>query len=264
MIRKQINNLPLWQFEIFSASPAIRHFVTGREGGVSEGEKGALNLSYHVGDEPENVLQNRTVVGQAMGLEAGNLMFPKQVHGNNVVHVNKSNLGAALEAGDALMTTMPGIVLMTTAADCVPVLLFDPVKKVIAAAHAGWRGTVAKIVQNTLLAMQENFGSEPHDILAGIGPSISPQVYEVGEEVIAAVKTAFKDEASQLLVMTETPGKAKFNLWEANKLQLLQLGVPNENIEVAGICTFSNPEKFFSARASKDSGRFAAGIMLVD
>lgn len=263
MIHKKINNLPLWQFESFALNPAIRHFISGREGGVSKGDKGALNLSYSVGDLPENVLHNRTLLAKAMGVEERNLIFPKQVHGNTVLQINEGNTEQDLEAGDALISNNPGVCLIATAADCVPVLFFDEKKQAIAAAHAGWRGTVSKIVTKTLLAMETAFGSRPGDVKVGIGPSIGPQVYEVGEEVIEAVHQAFGTDAGRLLLSSENPKKEKFNLWEANKLQLLKLGVPEENIEVAGICTFSNKDKFFSARASKSSGRFAAGIMLI-
>ncbi len=264
MINRNINNLPLWQFESLALNPAIRHFVSGREGGVSKGEKGALNLSYNVGDIPENVLYNRTLLAEAMGVEERNLIFPKQVHGNAVLQINNVNAKQDLDPGDALISNIPGICLIATAADCVPVLFFDEAKKAVAAAHAGWRGTVAKIVTNTLLAMGTAFGSRPIDVKVGIGPSISPLVYEVGEEVVDAVHQAFGADAGNLLIKPENSRKPRFNLWEANKLQLLKLGVPEENIEVAGICTYSNKDKFFSARASKSSGRFAAGIMLVD
>jgi polyphenol oxidase len=262
MFKKYINNLPLWQFEIFASETYVKHFITGREGGVTKGEKGSLNLSYNVGDEAENVFHNRTALAKAMGIEEKCLIFPKQVHGNNVVHIKPDNVDTLSEAGDALITSTAGVCLMTTAADCVPILLFDPDKKAIAAVHAGWRGTVSKIVANTLTAMKEKFGSEPQNIKVGIGPSISPEVYEVGEEVVEAVHQVFEDDAAQLLVKSGETGRAKFNLWDANKIQLLRLGVREENIEVAGICTFSNQDEFFSARGSKNSGRFAAGILL--
>ena len=263
MIKRNINSLPLWQFKIFSSESSLRHFVSGREGGITPGEKGSLNLSYNVGDMPENVLHNRMLLAKALSIGERNLVFPKLEHGNKVVHVKDLPGDGCIETGDALITSLSGICLMTTAADCVPVLLYDPVKKAIAAVHAGWRGTISKIVTHTIEAMQEAFGSEPQHIIAGIGPSIGPEVYEVGGDVITAVVEAFGDEAQRLFTVAETPLKSKFNLWEANKIQLLKMGVPNENIEVAGICTFSNHENFFSVRASKNSGRFAAGILLV-
>ena len=263
MRKRIINNLPLWQFDISSEEKSIRHFVSGREGGITSGEKGSLNLSYNVGDQPENVLHNRTALANAMGIEEESLIFPKQVHGNDVVHVMSENTKQIPKSGDALITSSAGICLVTTAADCVPLIFFDKNNNAIAAVHAGWRGTVSKVVTLTLLAMEKAFATKPIDVKVGIGPSISPEVYEVGADVIDAVNYAFATDASNLLSKSEMPGKAKFNLWEANRLQLLKMGVPEENIEVAGICTYSNKDKFFSARASKESGRFAAGIMLI-
>jgi polyphenol oxidase len=146
-------------------------------------------------------------------------------------------------------------------ADCVPLLLYDPVGGAVAAIHAGWRGTVSKIVSRTVEAMRENFGTNPADLVAGIGPSICPEVYEVGEEVILAAEQAFGSVTE--LVQPTKPGKGLFNLWEANRMQLLSAGIRAENIELAGMCTYQGSDQFFSARKSGNrAGRFAAGILL--
>jgi YfiH family protein len=149
-------------------------------------------------------------------------------------------------------------------ADCVPVLLYDPVKGAVGAVHAGWKGTVGKIVTATVKAMQEMFGTNPKDLKAGIGPSICPEVYEVGEEVIEAAVKAFGTKEG-LITHENGQGKGYFNLWEANRIQLLSMGVPADAIEVAGICTYRQSHQFFSARKSGNrAGRFAAGIMLAN
>lgn len=263
MYKKYFDNTPLWQFEIFSSDKTIKHFVSGREGGLSKGEKGALNVSYNVGDDPENVRQNRTILAEAMQVEVANLVFPQLTHSNNVVHIERNYNQETIKNTDAIITNTSGICLVVTAADCVPILMYDPHNRAIAAIHAGWKGTVGHIVTKTITAMKAAFGTDPGSLEVGIGPSISPAVYEVGEEVIEEVKKSFKEEDHLLLRSSEVKGKAKFNLWEANKLQLKKLGVKESNIELAGICTFSNGNQFFSARFSRESGRFAAGIKIV-
>jgi polyphenol oxidase len=163
---------------------------------------------------------------------------------------------------DALITTSKGLCISVMSADCVPVLLYDPVKRAIGAVHAGWRGTVSKILTLTVQAMLQHYGTQPADLVAAIGPSICPEVYEVGEEVIMAVEQTFGTKDS-LITRENGPGKGHFNLWEANRIQLLALGVKSENIEVAGICTYQHSDEFFSARRSGNrAGRFSAGILL--
>jgi len=262
MIEKQYSGgLILYHFEKFSKYNHIRHFVSGRQGGVSSGEKAALNLSFSVNDLPENVERNRLIIGEA--LEATGIAFPAQVHSNRVLKVNQDNYSSvSSENADALITQEPGLCIAVMAADCVPVLLYDPVRKVIAAIHAGWRGTVSGIVANALNIFMNDYNSKPDDIIAGIGPSISQANYEVGEEVIEAVNRYYGTGAG-LLKESRNPGKACLNLWEANRKQLLNGGIPEQNIELAGICTYASPDRFFSARRSAHSGRFAAGIMML-
>ena len=251
----------MYHFEKFSAYTSIKHFVSGRQGGVSFGEKTSLNLSFSVKDLPENVERNRLIVCEA--LDTAEILFPVQVHSNRVLEVNLGNYSSVFtEKADALITQEPGLCIAVMAADCVPVLLFDPVRKVIAAVHAGWRGTVSGIVADTLSILMDNYNSNPCDIIAGIGPSISQANYEVGEEVIKAVSGYYGDN-SGLFKESINPGKVCLNLWEANRKQLLDNGIQSQNIELAGICTYANPDRFFSARRSALAGRFAAGIMIL-
>ncbi len=254
--------LPLWQFEQLTSYNTIAHYVSGRSGGVSEGELSSLNISYKVNDSPANVQENRRRLAAALAITPQQLFFPAQTHSINVQLVDSKTHSDDLGNTDALITHTPGLCISVMSADCVPVLLYDPVKKAVAAIHAGWRGTVGKIVTETVAAMQNHFGTNPADLIAGIGPSICPQVYEVGPEVVEAVADAFGATDGLVANINET-GKGFMDLWAANKRQLLELGTQPDNIEVAGICTYGQHNHFFSARHSHNrTGRFAAGIML--
>lgn len=249
-------------FNNLSQFTNIKHFVSTRSGGMSVGEKGSLNLSFKVGDDPQNVIANRTIVAEFLGLSVSNLVFPDQTHTSNVQVVNSLGDLSHLENTDAVITNKPQICLCVMSADCVPILLFDKKRNVIAAIHAGWRGTVAEIVTNTIKKMHQEYGSEAKDIVASIGPSISAEVYEVGKEVIDKVRLLFG--SLEGIIELKSNEKGLFNLWEANKQLLMKSGVKEENIEVAGICTFKNSDTYFSHRNSSNTGRFAAGICLYE
>lgn len=262
MFQKDVASLPLWQFDTLSRLPGLVHFVSGRGGGVSSGEVGTFNLSYRVTDPMENVRENRRRLAQALGITEDKLFFPAQTHSNHVVKVQPGTTQDEIKDMDALITNSKGLCISVMSADCVPILLYDPIKKAVGAVHAGWRGTVSKILTLTVQAMQQQYGTQPADLVAAIGPSICPEVYEVGEEVITAVEQAFGTKDS-LVTRQNGPGKGNFNLWEANQIQLLALGVKPENIEVAAICTYQHSDEFFSARRSGNrAGRFSAGILL--
>ena len=255
--------MPLWQFQQLDKEKDIVHFVSGRQSGGGGVDRSIFNLSYGVGDDPAGVRQNRSAVAKVMGVTEGMLFFPEQTHSNSVKIVDGTTKHEVLKATDALITAVPGVCISVLAADCVPILAFDTKRKVIAAVHSGWRGTVGKILTNTLNLMKEEFSSEMETLKICIGPSIGPSVYEVGEEVIEAVDEAFPNDIDQILHPLDQKGKALFNLWEANKQQALALGVPEAQIEIAAICTYSDQDQFFSARRAYHEGRFAAGIMLV-
>ncbi len=261
MLQKNFGQLPLWQFENLSRFAGIRHYVSGRDGGVSTGELGTFNLGLKAGDDPDHVRENRRRLAQALGVGVSRLVFPSQTHSTNVKRVSPETHAGELADTDALITNTPGLCINVMSADCVPVLLFDPVHLAVGAVHAGWRGTVGKILTHTVKAMQREFDTRTTDLVAGIGPSICAEVYEVGEEVLNAVENAFGN--TEGLIRNRTPeGKGFVDLWEANRRQLLWLGVPAASIEVSGICTFRHADQFFSARKSKNqAGRFAAGIV---
>src|SRR5690606_1452266 len=184
-----------------------------------------------------------------------------QTHSTNVKILSDQVEISGLDCTDALVTDIPNICIAVLAADCAPILIYDPKRKVVAAVHSGWKGTVGKILANTVKSMKDNFHSEYADLLVAIGPSIGPDVYEIGEDVITAAREAYPNDTTRILKPSTKPGKAFFNLWEANRIQLTELNIPTENIEVAKICTLSNSDIFFSARASKGGGgRFGAGI----
>ena len=254
-------------FSNLSKFKAITHFVSTRLGGYSMHPFASLNLGLSGKDSKEKVLANRELVANELQISLSSFVFPSQVHGNHVVVIDEKDKGKgafgdgnAIENADAILTNVPNICLNVQAADCVPILLFDPKAKAVAAIHSGWKSTVKKIATCSLKKMQEVYGSKPENIIAGIGPSMAPTCYEVGKDVENAVIESFGTSEG---FVENRNGKLFFDLWYANQKQLLDLGVRKENIEIAGICTHCNTHEFFSARKeSVNSGRFAAGIFI--
>jgi YfiH family protein len=258
MKQVQMGDLLLWQFDHFSSINQVRHYVSGRYGNQNGH---TFTLSYSSTPHREEVKHNRHLLAQAMAIPDHHLFFPSQVHKTRIVCVTHSTTIEDVLDTDALVTNTPGLCINVMSADCVPILLYDHRQRAVAAVHAGWRGTVAKIVEKTLVEMQRLFGTKGEDILAGIGPSVSQDSYEVGEEVIEEVNKAFGNAHD--LLLPQANGKAKLDLWKANALQLINFGVLKSNIELADLCTVKNNNQFFSARKG-DAGRFAAGIMLLN
>jgi polyphenol oxidase len=257
MNRVQRNGLVLWEFSQLTLEPGIRHFVTERNSNPG-GEE--FTLSFSSDPDKEKIRQHRRLLAHALGVGETKLFFPSQVHKTRVVTVTENTTKEELAETDALITDKKNICIAVMSADCVPVLLYDRKNGVVAAIHAGWRGTVAKIVEKTLSEMRDLFGTKGEDIVAAIGPSVCQESYEVGEEVIREVDKAFGRSNS---LMKHKPGnKAHLDLWQANKLQLVQAGVDEKNIEVSGRCSVLENQHFFSARKG-DAGRFAAGIMMI-
>jgi YfiH family protein len=270
MIIQQKSSPQIWQFDSLSKEKGIKHFVSTRTGGVSQEQLSSLNLSFSVGDIEENVWENRRRLAHTIKIAPERLCFSNQVHGNTVKYISEQeamdskNLKNYLKETDASFTDVKGLCLCSMAADCVPILFYVPQKQVIGVAHAGWRGTVGKIAQKTALGIIQKFQCQPTEILVGIAPSISPQVYEVGKEVIEVVESAFGNKEGLILNERKNEGKGYFDLWEANKRQLTEIGIPLSNIDISGICTFQNSETFFSARKNfGGGGRFAAGLYLM-
>lgn len=251
-----------FSFQLFSPYPQLRHYISNRNGGVSKSPYDTFNLSTHLHDDILFVNKNRAVVSTHLQVDGLQSFFPQQTHSNNIKMVTSKTVWSDLLDTDALITATPNIGISVLAADCVPILLYDFKSQVIAAIHAGWKGTVAKIVEKTILEMRKEFGCQPSHIIAGIGPSISMKHFEVGEEVAQKFREIYKNYSSIVHTISESE-KFKIDLWEANKIQLLEAGIPRNQIEVSGLCTYSHPEIFFSARRDGfETGRFAVGAAL--
>ena len=245
----------------FDAFPKnIVHAVFTRQGGLSPAPWASLNVGGTVGDERERVLENRYRAFHALGRDPRSMFDVWQVHSADVVITQAPHFSQPPEfKADAILTDRPGVTLFMRFADCVPILLHDPKKDLIGIAHAGWQGTVKKIAKATVEAMQAAYGSNPADILAAIGPSIGPDHYEIGPDVIERVRTSFDDDSDALLHLHD--GRVHLDLWAANQLTLEQAGVGQ--VEVAGLCTACTPDNWFSHRAEKGkTGRFGALIAL--
>lgn len=263
MIKNVQNIAPLRFFNHLNQHDNILHFVSSRGGGVSKGVYQSLNLSYTAGDDKEHVTENRKRLAKALGLTPAHLVFPGQTHTANIrVIRNVAEIKGPIKETDALVTDIPGVCVSVQVADCVPLLFYDPDKQVVASAHAGWRGTVRSIAFKVVEEMKKTFGSDPAAILAGIGPSIGPDSYEVGENVVREVKRNIHLDEEKVLLYP-AGGKARFDLWAANRMQLEHAGLNPGHIEEARIDTYQTQELFFSARRlGNPCGRFAAGIMI--
>jgi YfiH family protein len=247
-------------FQFETLGDGITQAIFTRKGGVSPAPWAELNLGGTVGDDPKRVLKNRHIALMTLGCDPGSIYDVWQVHGVNVAIANSPRPQEMPHLhADIILTNTPGITLLMRFADCVPVLLHDPIQKVVGIAHAGWLGTVRGVARIAVDAMVTNFGSKPGKILAAIGPSIGPDHYQVGPDVVAQVRQAFKSDSSSLL--SGKNGALYFDLWAANRLSLEQAGV--EQIEVANLCTACNTKDWYSHRAEHGlTGRFGAIISL--
>ena len=238
--------------------------VTARAGGVSSGPYATLNLSLTVGDDEECVLENRRRLAAAFGARQADFVFARQVHGAGVRIVGDADRGSgsyalddAIPDVDALVTSTPGVVLAILTADCVPIVLHDPLAGVLACVHAGWRGTVAGVCAAAVAAMQ-TLGSSPADIIAALGPAMSPDLYQVGPDVRQAVTQSFGPAAPALLRPDSHDGRWLLDLWSANRLALQEAGIPAAQIHVTDIPTGpAGHDCFFSDRAARPCGRLA-------
>ncbi|SEB55797.1 peptidoglycan editing factor PgeF [Terriglobus roseus] len=252
----------------FSAQEALAHGFSTRIGGLSQCYRpGDLNLGFTKDDEPASVAENRRRFVQTLGAEDFQRFgLLRQIHSPDLVVLASEEEGAqdftqpATGCGDALMTDVPGMLLTVQVADCIPVLLFAPKKRAVAAVHAGWRGTAARIAQSTATAMQRLYGSDPADIIAAIGPGIGPESYAVSEDLRTEFATAFA-YSEELFQVRDA--QLFLDLWEANQRQLLEAGLERANIHVLGLDTATSTGRFFSHRAEKGfTGRMMAAIGL--
>lgn len=252
----------------------VIHGFSTRLGGVSKEHLSTMNLSFHRQDDPQAVMENHRRFAKAVGYDERKLVFSDQVHTTKIHKVTEEDCGKGIikESDiigiDGLVTNVPGIPLITFYADCVPLFFSDPVRKVVALAHSGWRGTVARIGACMLDYMKQEYGSDPADVHCAIGPSICQECYEISEDVAEEFRKEFTSEQCRdfLRPGKETPEKEtkyQLDLWKVNQYILLEAGIKKEHLETTDICTCCNPELLFSHRASQGKrGNLGAVIML--
>ena len=259
----------LVNYSVFEACPKVTAFSTMRQGGCSTGNYASLNCTPYTGDNPEAVQSNQALLCTALSIRPEQLIIPFQTHGTERLLVDEAFLQstapertARLQGVDALITSQPNVCLCISTADCIPVLLYDRRHHIAAAIHAGWRGTVNRILRQTLGDMHRLFATEGNDVLAAIGPGISLAAFEVGDEVYEAFRTAHfpMDYIAQ---WHPDIHKWHLDLPAANALQLLDFGVPQQQLQLSHLCTYTRHEEFFSARRlGIRSGRILTGIMI--
>ncbi len=254
------NGVVYYQFPQWANGVPLRHGVFTRLGGVSRPPWDTLNVGGTVGDAPAAVQENHRRIYAALGVDAAHVCTVWQVHGAETIYARQPRADRRwLARADGIITDQVGLALMMRFADCVPILFYDPTHKAIGLAHAGWRGTVLGAAESTLRAMQHTFGTRPPDVQAAIGPSIGPQRYQVGEEVVEAVQKAFGETDG--LIRRAADGSAYLDLWAANRRALERAGVLQ--IALAGLCTASHTDEFYSHRAEKGrTGRFGVVMAL--
>ncbi|MBR0042924.1 MAG: peptidoglycan editing factor PgeF [Bacteroides sp.] len=247
----------------------VTAFSTTRNGGVSKGDYASMNCTPYTGDDLEAVQRNQQLLCTALHIEKEQLIIPYQTHSVNALVIDKEFLQQNAEKQieqlqniDALITQEKGVCLCVSTADCTPILLYDRKQQVIAAIHAGWRGSVNYIVRKTLEQMNRLYNTQGEDIFAAIGPCIGFDAFEVGDEVYDAFK---QNDFPMEYISGWKPETHKWHidLQMANSVQLIDFGVPTEQIDICDICTFTHYEKFFSARRlGIKSGRILSGIFM--
>lgn len=262
-------NLLYVTFPSFERTGKVHHCFSTRRGGVSQGYYASMNLGFHRGDDPKAVMENFYRIGLATGIYMGDAVFSDQVHGDRIVYVDQQYRGSGItkpvqvEGVDGLITDKKHVALVTFHADCVPLFFLDPVRDVIGLAHAGWKGTLLQIGASMVRRMQEDFSSDPADILVGVGPSIGPCCFEVGADVYEEFRKVFGRRSQQLIKPAEDPEKRYLDLWKANELSLLDAGVTKQHLTVTDLCTKCHPDVFHSHRhAGSQRGTQAAFLEL--
>lgn len=251
--------VPYLRFETFPKT--LAHGVLTRQGGVGKSPFDSLNLSSSVADQPTDIDTNRDRAYGTFARKTDTLVHAHLIHDRHIGRVTQANQGEVVPYVDGLITNDPGCGLTMNFADCAPILVCDPKKQAIGLGHAGWRGTVADLPGAMIRAMQAAFDSRPEDLLTAVGPCISSEIYEVGDEVINAVREAFPEEADQLLIPQPNGPRPHFDLPQANRINLERAGV--HFVELSGLCTGSRTDLFFSHRAEKGkTGRF--GVVMIN
>lgn len=254
----QVEAFRFFQFETLT-DPCLTHAIFSRHGGVSPEPWHSLNVGATVGDDHRRVRENRRRIFSLMKRDPDSLYDVWQIHSARYVVAQEPRKDKPYHQADAIITDAPGVTLMMRFADCVPIMLYDPNQHVIGLAHAGWLGTIRGVAKSTVQGMVDTFDSEPTEIRAGLGPSIGPDHYEIGDDVVSKVRETLKAEAVRYLRSNHT--STYFDLWVANYDQLRQMGI--RQIEIAEICTACHLEDWYSHRAENgQTGRFGALIGL--
>lgn len=260
---------PYITFPTLSKIDFIKHGFSTRLGGHSQGYFSSMNLGYARGDDKATVDENYKLISESIGFSMEDLVATEQVHETVVRLVTDEDKGKGIikerdySGVDGFITNAKGVPLVTYYADCVPLYLVDTKNKAIGLSHSGWRGTVKKMGRETIKAMEENFGTNPKDLVVVIGPSICGDCYEVSEDVANEFRNVFDENALKTILHHKDNGKYDLNLWEANRRIFLDMNVPNENITVSEVCTCCNSDILFSHRANGDKrGTLAAFLMI--
>lgn len=267
------DNLGVLQFPEWMTNCNISHFITTRSGGVSEGNFASMNPGLYTTDLPENIVENRRILCDALRIDPCQLITPHQVHSDRIVVIdrtwleqNESDRKLSLEGVDALMTNVPDVFVTVSTADCVPVLLYASDKQAVAAVHAGWRGTVAAIVQKTIRKMVAVYGCDVSFLQVAIGPSISLQSFEVGAELVDVFRASAlwaPGDVETLFWLNPAIRKYHIDLWRANRLLSYYEGVREPHIFQSDLCTYEHADELFSARRlGINSGRILSGISI--
>lgn len=244
--------------QYYHIAEGLTAFSSMRKGGYSTGRYGEFNINRYCGDSDEAIRKNREALCRLLDITDDHLLMPHQVHKAEIAVIGEQ-LDIDLEGYDALMTNVEEVCIGVSTADCIPVLLYDPRQRAVCAVHAGWRGTVMRIVEQSIARMTEVYGTNPADLIAQIGPGIHLESFEVGDEVYQA----FEDAGFPMEKISKKYEKWHLDLPECNRLQLIAAGVPDAHISVSPVCTYMQADTYFSARRlGIESGRIFTGIIL--
>lgn len=265
-IVNEIENFKYITFPVLEKYDDLFHCFTTRVGGVSQGPYSSMNLGLTSGDEKEAIIKNYHILSERLSIDINKFVKTYQTHSANIRYITKKEQGKIFDEKelykdiDGLITDEKNLALTTVHADCTPVFFYDPVKKVIGMAHAGWRGTLGNIGGKMARKFMADFGSRPEDIKVAIGPSLEQKCFEVDKDVAEM----FMAENSKYIEFMETRGeKYYFDLWKINEYSLLEEGIKEKNIEIAGLCTKCNQDLFFSHRGQKGKRGLMAGIIMM-
>ena len=246
------------QLTYYNMGTGVTAFSTTRQGGCSTGNYAAFNINGYCGDDEVHIAANKVALCGLLGIDSNRLVMPHQVHDCVVRRIDGPQQGV-MEGVDAVMTDVPQLCIGVSTADCIPVLLYDSTHRAVSAVHAGWRGTVLRIVQKAVETMRDTYGTAPADLQAVIGPGISLDSFEVGDEVYDQFLSAGFD----MQPISRREAKWHIDLPMCNRLQLMEAGVPADHIQMTNICTYQQYDRYFSARRlGIQSGRIYTGILI--